>query len=71
MAFSHISKKNVLNTVSENESGSILAIAMLTLLLLSVLGTFALNTADYEIDIAANQQQFESRFNTAEGGAPS
>lgn len=55
--------------VSGSQNGSILAIAMFCLLLLSILGTFALNTADYEINIAGNQQQWEKNFNIAEGAS--
>lgn len=51
------------------QQGSILAIAMFCLLVLSILGTFALNTSDYEINIAGNQQQWEKNFNMAESGA--
>jgi len=51
-----------------NQNGSILAIAMFCLLILSVLGIFALNTSDYEINIAGNQQRWEKNFNTSEGG---
>ena len=52
-----------------SQQGSILAIAMFCLLILSILGTFALNTSDYEINIAGNQQQWEKNFNTSESGA--
>lgn len=55
--------------LSGSQQGSILAIAMFCLLVLSVLGTFALNTADYEMNIAANQQRWEENFNLSEGGA--
>ena len=51
-----------------NENGSILAIAMFCLLILSIFGTFALNTSDYELNIAGNQQRWEKNFNTSEGG---
>ena len=53
----------------KNENGSILVIAALMIMILSLFGTFALNTTDYEINIAANQQRFEQDFNTTEGGA--
>ena len=52
-----------------NEEGSILLTALVLMLILSVFGIFALNTSDYEIDIAGNQQRFEENFNTSEGGA--
>ena len=51
------------------QKGSILAIAMFCLLILSILGTFALKTSDYEINIAGNQQKWEKNFNTSESGA--
>ncbi len=52
-----------------NEKGSILAIVMFCLLILSILGIFAITTSDYELSIAGNQQRFEENFNTAEGGS--
>jgi len=52
-----------------NEKGSILVIAMLVLCVLGLLGTFALNTTDFEINIAANQQNWEKDFNVSEGAA--
>lgn len=55
--------------VIENEKGSILVIAMLVIFVLSLLGTFALNTTDVEIHIAANQQRWEEDFNVSEGSA--
>jgi len=55
--------------VLTNENGSILVIAMLLLLVLSLLGTFALNTTEFEINIAANQQNWEKDFNVSEGSA--
>ncbi|MCF6245801.1 MAG: pilus assembly PilX N-terminal domain-containing protein [Desulfobacula sp.] len=60
--------KNTFKLIMKNENGSILAIAMFSLLILSMLGTFALNTADFEITIASNQQQWEKNFNISEGG---
>jgi len=55
--------------VLRNEDGSILAVAMLLLMVLTLFGTFALNTTDYEINIAANQQSWEQDFNVSEGSA--
>ncbi len=52
-----------------NQKGSMLVIAMFCLLILSILGAFALNTSDYEINIAGNQQQWEKNFNISESGA--
>jgi hypothetical protein len=52
-----------------NENGSILLIAMMLLFILSLLGTFALNTTEFEIKIAANQQNWEKDFNISEGSA--
>lgn len=57
-----------LKQMAINQDGSILAISLFALLVLSVLGTFALNTADFEINIAANQQEWEKNFNVSEGG---
>ncbi|MBT6338865.1 MAG: hypothetical protein HOJ48_06165 [Desulfobacula sp.] len=52
-----------------SQKGSILVIAMFCLLILSILGIFALNTSDYEINIAGNQQLWGKNFNTSESGA--
>ena len=52
-----------------NEKGSVLVVATLVLFVLSLLGMFALNTTDVEINIAANQQNWEKSFNVSEGGA--
>lgn len=55
--------------IIRDQKGSIIVIAMFCLLILSILGIFALNTSDYEINIAGNQQQWGKNFNTAESGA--
>ncbi len=52
-----------------NEKGSMLVVATLVLFILSLLGMFALNTTEFEINIAANQQSFEKNFNASEGSA--
>lgn len=54
--------------VCSSQDGSVLAIAIFCLFVLSIFGTFALNTADFEMNIASNQQQREQNFNTSEGG---
>jgi hypothetical protein len=59
--------KKVLFTA--NEKGSILVVATLVLFILSFLGIFALNTTDVEINIAANQHNWDKSFNVSEGGA--
>lgn len=51
-----------------NEKGSVLAIALICLMILSMFGIFALNTSDNEVSIAANQQRWEKNFNISEGG---
>lgn len=60
--------KKQLNHDTGSQEGSILATAMLVLLVLTLLGTIALNTANIEINIAANQQQWEKNFSISEGG---
>ena len=51
-----------------NDKGSVLVVATFVLFILSLLGMFALNTTDIEINIAANQQNWEKSFNVSEGG---
>ncbi len=58
-----------MKSLIKNEEGSILAIAMFVLLVLSMFGTFALNTSDFEINIAGNQQRWEKNFNLSEGAS--
>lgn len=56
-------------SVIESEEGFVLIVSMVMLLLLTLLGIWALNTSTVEIQIAGNQQQFDKSFNIAEGGA--
>jgi hypothetical protein len=51
------------------DKGFILITAVLILLVLTVIGTFALNSSVFELQIAGNQQRYQEQFNIAEGAA--
>jgi hypothetical protein len=51
------------------ESGFVLVLALVVLLVLTMFGIWALNTSDYELKVAGGSQQVERQFNLAEGGA--
>jgi hypothetical protein len=51
-----------------SESGFVLVLAMVVLLVISLLGIWALNTSDFELKVAGGSQQVERQFNVAEGG---
>lgn len=52
-----------------DQGGYVLIIGMLALCLLSLFGIWALNTSDFEIKTASNQQSIESDLNIADGAA--
>lgn len=51
------------------ESGFVLVLSIVVLLVLSLLGIWALNTSDFELKVAGSSQQVERQFNLAEGAA--
>lgn len=51
-----------------NEEGFTLILSLLVLVLLSLMGLWALNTSDIEIGISGNEQRYQENFNIAEGG---
>ena len=53
----------------KNEQGFVLVVSMVMLLLLTLLGIWALTTSSIELQISGNQQRYEQSFNVAEGGA--
>jgi len=53
------------------ESGFVLILAMVILLVLSLLGIWALRTSTSELDVAGGSQQVEGQFNVSEGAANS
>ncbi|MGI6657599.1 MAG: hypothetical protein ACOX5Z_12445 [Desulfobulbus sp.] len=53
----------------DNESGFVLVLSLVVLVLLSLFGVWALQTSDSEIRVAAGQQRLELQFNVAEGAA--
>jgi hypothetical protein len=52
-----------------DESGFVLVLAIVSLLVLTLLGIWALNTSDFELKVAGGSQQVERQFNLAEGAA--
>ena len=52
----------------KNEEGFMLILSLLVLVLLSLMGLWALNTSDIEIGISGNEQRYQENFNIAEGG---
>lgn len=54
--------------IVDSESGFVLVLAMVVLLVLSMLGAWALMTSKSELDVAGGLQRAEKQFNIAEGG---
>jgi len=54
---------------NESESGFVLVLALVVLLILSLFGIWASNTSRMELDVAGGLQRYERQFNVAEGGA--
>jgi hypothetical protein len=53
---------------ANNERGFILVVALMMLVILSLLGFFALNTTDYELQISGNDKISKHSFYMADGG---
>jgi type II secretory pathway pseudopilin PulG len=51
------------------ESGFVLILALVVLLMLSLFGAWALKTSTFEINVAGGGQRAEKQFNTIEGAA--
>jgi hypothetical protein len=56
-------------TPSSNQKGFVLITGVLVLLLLSLMGLWALSTSDFGVKLSANLQQMNNNFSTAEGAA--
>ena len=56
-------------STSTPESGFVLVLALVMLLLLSLFGAWALQTSTFELRVAGGLQQAERQFNLAEGAA--
>lgn len=56
-------------SASTPESGFVLVLALVMLLLLSLFGAWALQTSTFELRVAGGLQQAERQFNLAEGAA--
>jgi len=52
-----------------DESGFVLILSLVVLLVLTLLGIWALNTSTFELRVAGTSQQAEGQFNLTEGGA--
>ena len=66
-------KKTVVQTkdrqqLHNNEQGFILVLSLMALVMVSLLGAWALTTTTFEIKIASNEQVREGNFNVSEGG---
>ncbi len=59
---------NSLHYLSKNEDGFVLITAMVMLVILSLLGTFALNTTNFELLIAGNDRSHKEAFYSADSG---
>ena len=55
--------------VDTSESGFVLVLSLVILLLLSLFGAWALQTSTFELRVAGGLQQAERQFNLAEGAA--
>ena len=56
-------------SASSPESGFVLVLALVMLLLLSLFGAWALQTTTFDLRLAGGLQQAERQFNLAEGSA--
>jgi len=52
----------------KNEEGFTLILSLIVLVLLSLMGIWALNTSNIEIGISGNEQRYQENFNIVEGG---
>lgn len=59
---------NSLHYLSKNEDGFVLIVALMMLVILTLLGTFALNTTNFELQIAGNDKVAKQTFYKADGG---
>jgi hypothetical protein len=55
--------------IRSQERGSALAITMLVLMLVTVIGLFALSTTDVEIQISGNERLYQQAFYAADAGS--
>lgn len=64
--FTHNNEDRIEDTA---ESGFVLVLSMVILLMLSLFGIWALQTSTSEIQVAGGSQEIESQFNVTEGSA--
>lgn len=64
--FNYLKQRKTKDTA---ESGFVLVLSMVVLLVISLLGIWALSTSDSELKVAGGLQQVERQFNIAEGAA--
>lgn len=57
-----------MHLLSKNEDGFVLITAMVMLVILTLIGTFALNTTQFELQIAGNDRVAKQTFYQADGG---
>lgn len=58
----------ILHSKLKDEGGFVLVVSMVMLVVLSLFGTFALNTTTFELQIAGNDKVFKDTFYKAESG---
>ena len=63
----HLYSTRQRGNIANSEDGFVLVLAMLVLLVLSMLGAWALTTSTSELDVAGGLQRAEKQFNIAEG----
>jgi hypothetical protein len=63
------SRKNLeTKKIAAGEDGFVLVFSLVMLVVITLLGVWALNTSTLETMISGNQQRFDENFNIAEGG---
>ncbi|WP_457551911.1 PilX N-terminal domain-containing pilus assembly protein [Desulfobacula sp.] len=58
---------SVKNVQLVNDKGFVMILSVLILLILTIIGIFALNSSIFEMQISGNQQQYQEKFNIVEG----
>ncbi len=59
----------LITSVIDNQSGSVLVVALMILVLLTVIGITASTTTNIEIQVANNEKLYKTAFYAADGGA--
>ena len=59
---------NKINFTMRNEKGSIIVLAMVMLVILTLMGIWATNTSRLDVEIAANEKFYNEAFHDADAG---